>query len=295
MGAPAGQPGTGNTTTQLPQGTDTMPSLQSTMGSSMGGSKGTGQPVVGYGGNATTTPMGTPIVYGKNYLNQSNFSSNPQNPANIVKEPEVIQAADGTTDVQPKYFEDGTTGVDDPWAWVSQQKPVAPLAATIQPSQEQPSGGAPQDPLTQMAEAGAINATAKGMEAGFKAYGAPLSQTTTAVNTLGQGATLTNAGAAPLAAGEAASMYALTPTLTAAPIGGAGLGLGTGAASGIGAGLGAGAGTAAATGTAAAGTGAATAGLGAAGAAGGQAALAAMGPVGWAIGAGLLAKKMGIF
>jgi len=284
MGAPAGQPGTGNNTIQLPQN----------MGSS-GGSKGTGQPTVGYGAGSSVTPMGTPIVQGKSYLSSNNFSTSPQNPANMVQEPEVLQAANGTTNVQPKYYEDGTTGVDDPWAWVSQQKPVAPLAATIQPSQEQPSGGAPQDPLTQMAEAGAINATAKGMEAGFKAYGAPLSQTAQAAGTLGQGATLANAGAVPLAAGEAASMYALTPTLAAAPIGGAGLGLGTGAASGIGAGLGAGAGTAAATGTAAAGTGAATAGLGAAGAAGGQAALAAMGPVGWAIGAGLLAKKMGIF
>jgi hypothetical protein len=183
----------------------------------------------------------------------------------------------------------------DPWAWVNQQKPVAPLAATMQPSQEQPPPPMQSaDPLVGMAQQGAVNATAKGLEAGFKAYGAPLSQTAQAANTLGQGATLANASAVPLAAGEAASMYALTPTLAAAPIGGAGLGLGAGAASGIGAGIGAGAGTAAATG-AAAGTGAATAGLGAAGAAGGQAALAAMGPVGWAIAAGLMAKKLGIF
>lgn len=270
MGAPAGQPGTGNDPIQLPQAqNNTDPS---------GGSKGTGQPVsTGYGGGATTTPMGTPIVYGKSYLNPSSFVSNSQDKGTSTPV-DASGYANGSTNIQPQYFEDGTTGVDDPWAWVSQQKPVAPLAATIQPSQEQPSGGAPQDPLVQMAEMGAVNAAAKGMEAGFKAYGAPLSQTAQAANTLGQGAALTNAGAVPLAAGEAASMYALTPTLAAAPIGGAGLGLAAPAMS-----------------TAAAAPAAATAGLGAAGAAGSQAALAAMGPVGWTIGAGLLAKKLGIF
>jgi hypothetical protein len=34
-----------------------------------GGDKGTGQP--------TQTAMGTPIIYGKSYLNNSNYSSNP--------------------------------------------------------------------------------------------------------------------------------------------------------------------------------------------------------------------------
>jgi hypothetical protein len=184
---------------------------------------------------------------------------------------------------------------EDPWSWVNEKKVVAPLAVSIQPSQEQAPAPmqAQQDPLMGMAQQGAVNATAKGLEAGFKTYGAPLSQTATAANTIGQGATLANVGTGTAAAGEAASMYALAPTLTAAPIGGAGLGLGAGAASGIGAGIGAGAGTAAATGAAT--TGAASAGLGAAGAAGGQAALAAMGPVGWAIAAGLMAKKLGIF
>ncbi len=40
-----------------------------------GGDKGTGQPT-GYGGNATATPMGTPIVYGKTYLPQTSLAQN---------------------------------------------------------------------------------------------------------------------------------------------------------------------------------------------------------------------------
>lgn len=183
----------------------------------------------------------------------------------------------------------------DPWDWVNQQKAVAPLGAQLQPSNEQPPPiQVTQDPTEQYFQQAmlgkGIDATAAGINAGIKAYGAPLSATTQAANTLGQGATLANVGAAT----APASTYALTPTLTAAPIGGAGLGIGSGAASTIGAGLGEAAlGTTA--GATAAGTGAATAGLGAAGAAGGEAALNAMGPVGWAIGAGLLAKKLGIF
>jgi hypothetical protein len=251
----------------------------------MGGSKGTGQPVVGYGGNATTTPMGTPIVYGKNYLNQSNFSSNPQSSGNTPPVfDEALQAANGTTNVQPKYFEDGTTGVDDPWAWVSQQKPVAPLAATIQPSQEQPSGGVPQDPLTQMAEAGAINATAKGMEAGFKGY-----QAANAAQAAQAAMAPLSANAAIGAAAPAMSVAPAMATPAAAALTQAGVTGLTAPAMSTAAGAALGAGGTAAAAPAAAGA------LGAGGAAAGQAALAAMGPVGWAIGAGLLAKKMGIF
>lgn len=286
MGAPAGQPGTGNDSIQLPQ-------TQNNMDSS-GGSKGTGQPVsTGYGGGATTTPMGTPIVYGKSYLNPSSFVSNSQDKKTSTPVTPVDTGnygydadgyANGSTNIQPQYFEDGTTGVDDPWAWASQQKPVAPLAATIQPSQEQPSGGAPQDPLVQMAEAGAVNAMAKGMEAGFKGY------------QLGNAAQAAQAAMAPLSAnaaiGAAAPAMSVAPAMAtpaAAALTQAGVtGLAAPAMStAAGAALGAG-------GTAAAAPAAAGA-LGAAGAAGGQAALAAMGPVGWAIGAGLLAKKMGIF
>lgn len=183
----------------------------------------------------------------------------------------------------------------DPWGWVNQQKQVAPLSAQLQPSTEQPPPiQVVKDPgeqyFGQAMMGKGIDAAAKGIDAGIKAYSAPLSQTATAANTLGQGATLANVGASTVPA----STYALTPTLTAAPLGGAGLGIGQAAASTIGAGLGETALGTAAT-TAAAPAAATTAGLGAAGAAGGEAALAAMGPVGWAIGAGLLAHKLGIF
>lgn len=188
--------------------------------------------------------------------------------------------------------------MQDPWDWVNQQKQVAPLGAQLQPSGEQPPPiQVVKDPYEQqfgqMAFGKSVDVAAKGVDAAYKAYGAPLSATTQAANTLGQGTALSNVGASV----APASTYALTPTLTAAPLGGTGLGIGTGAASSIGAGLGEAAlGTAATTaGATAAGTGAATAGLGAAGAAGGEAALAAMGPIGWAIGAGLLAHKLGIF
>jgi len=275
MGAPAGQPGTGNDTMQPP----------SNMGfPSSGGSKGTGQPVVGYGANANVTPMGTPIVHGKSYLNPSSSASNTLGSGSNIPDNAAQYYADGSTNIQPKYYEDGTTGVDDPWAWVSQQKPVAPLAATIQPSQEQPSGGAPQDPLLQMAEAGAINATAKGMEAGYKGY-----QAANAAQAAQAAMAPLSANAAIGAAAPAMSVAPAMATPAAAALTQAGVtGLAAPAMStAAGAALGAG-------GTAAAAPAAAGA-MGAAGAAGGQAALAAMGPVGWAIGAGLLAKKMGIF
>ena len=173
---------------------------------------------------------------------------------------------------------------NDTWSWVNEYKPAAPLSASIQPSQEQTPGiQVSHDPTTQyfnqLMLGKGIDATANGISAGIKAYGAPLSATTQAVGSLGEGAALTNAGASAIPS----SIYALTPTLTAAPVGGSGLGIGTGAAA---------VNTASASAAPAAAT---TAGLGAAGAAAGEGALAAMGPVGWAIGAGLLAKRLGIF
>jgi hypothetical protein len=173
---------------------------------------------------------------------------------------------------------------NDPWSWVNEQKPVAPLSANIQALQEQtpPPMQQPNDPLMQMASLGAVNATAKGLEAGYKGYqlgkavasAAPLGVTpeaAAATYNLGTG-TLTGAGsqAAMLAAqdaaltGAGATVGSITAPLTAA---------GTTAAAG--------------------GAGATAAKAGAA--LGGETALAAMGPVGWAIGAGLLAKKLGIF
>lgn len=166
------------------------------------------------------------------------------------------------------------------WDWTDNQptgqtkNTVAPLAAYQ--GQEGGVAKAPTDPLVQMAQMGAVNATAKGMEAGYKGYqlgnaaasAAPLAVTpeaAAATYNLGAGA-LTGAGsqAAMLAAQDAALTGAgATVGSIAAPLAGAGA-------------------------TAAAGTGTA---LGTGAAVGGEAALAAMGPVGWAIAAGLLAKK----
>jgi len=137
----------------------------------------------------------------------------------------------------------------DYWDWVDQKKPIAPLAAAIQPSQEQSPGvmQQPKDPIMGMAQQAGVNAAAKGAEAGFKGYQLANAE-----------AAFQAADAAQLASqGLGAAQVASTVGATSAPLA----------------------------------AGAATTGA----AVGGEAALAAMGPVGWAIGAGLLAKKLGIF
>lgn len=189
---------------------------------------------------------------------------------------------------------------NDPWDWTKENKVLAAPLGTqaIQADHSMPGALNLPHPITDMERQAGVNAAAKGMEAGYKAYGAPLSQTAQAANTLG-----TTASGAPVAlanAGTAAeagsSMYALTPTLTGSVIGGAGTAITPAAASAIGTGIGEGALATGATTTGATALGtAATTGVGAGLAEGGAAALTAMGPVGWAIGAGLLAKKLGIF
>jgi len=179
----------------------------------------------------------------------------------------------------------------DPWDWINEKKPVAPLAAGVQGSQEANPGvvQTPKDPLTSMAQQGAVNATAKGLEAGYKAYGvanaaqaaAPLSANTI-LGTAAPAMSLAPATVTPAAAAltEAGITGLAAPAMSTAATGAGILG------------------TEAAVGGALASTGATTAAGTAAGAgalAGGEAALAAMGPVGWAIGAGLLAHKLGIF
>jgi len=188
---------------------------------------------------------------------------------------------------------------DDPWAWTREVKQATPLGANISSSQEQapPSMQAQGDPVTQQIQGLLINkginegidATTKGGKAAYDAYklgnalnaAAPLAVTPeAAVGTynLGAGA-LTGAGsqAAMLAAQDAALTGAgATVGSLAAPL----------AAAGTEAALATGATAAAAP---------AAAGLSAAAGAGGTAALTAMGPVGWAIAAGLLAKKLKLF
>ena len=126
----------------------------------------------------------------------------------------------------------------DPWDWTSQQKPVAPLQATLQTSQEQPPPiQVVKDPTAQQANQmvvgkvldTGINAGAKGIGTAYKvANAAPLAATPeAAASTYGLGADAAlGAGsqAAMLAAQDAAMVGAGETAATA------GLGLGTSAA-----------------------------------------------------------------
>lgn len=259
---------------------------------SMGGGKGAGpmQP--------QRTAMGTPITYGNVYSQAGSPSSNSIT-SKITSAPEVLEAADGTTSV-PGYA-NGTEEVDDPWNW-SKKEQVAPLAVTIKPSQDvAPAPLVVKDPteqfLGQQALGMGTNAAAKGIDAAYKAYNAPL--TTQAVSSLGTTASgapvaLTNAGA--LSAPASTSMYALSAP---ASIGGAGTGIAAGSAAPIGSSIGAGLiggaeGAALATGASTAATGAtAASALGA----GGSAMMTALSATpALPIVAGLFAaKKLGIF
>jgi len=276
---------------------------------SMGGGKGAGpmQP--------QKTAMGTPIVYGNVYSNSNQpFNPSPNSPSitnptviekpyDVLQDPNFYAAADGTTSV-PGYAK-GTTEVEDPWDWAN-KAPVAPLAVTIKPSEAVIPQVVPdqtEQQLGQMSMGMATNAAAKGIDAAYKAYNAPL--TTQAVGSIGKTASgapvaLTNMGASATAAPASSSLLTLSAP---ASIGGAGTGIAAGSAAPIGATLGSslGTGMAAAEGATlagagtAAGTTAATGAASGAALAGGEAALATLGPVGMVIGGALLAKKLGIF
>jgi hypothetical protein len=252
---------------------------------SMGGGKGAGpmQP--------QKTAMGTPITYGNVYSNSNqtfnpslnlpstiNPSLNPPSTANptvtekpydVLQDPSFYMAADGTTSV-PGYAM-GTTGVDDPWDWVNSRS-AAPMAAEIRPSTEQALGRVPdqtQQQLASMAMTKGVDAADKGITAGYNAY--------KMAGPLAEAQAISQAAATDMALGGmggSAGAAALTNAATT----GAALAEGGAAASALGAGTGA-------------------AGLGGALGAGGSAAMAALAsnPVGWAIGAGLLAKKLKIF
>jgi len=174
---------------------------------------------------------------------------------------------------------------DDPWAWTNASPRAAPLSAQIRPAEaSMPAPAAPDTSAQQMLTLAtpSINGAIKG---GYDAYKlatnpvGPLSAEQLgagfAENMATQGVAST---AAPLAAeavvpiaGEIAAGTAIAPVASTIAAGTAAAG--TGAA--------AGASTAAAVGSGAL--------------SGAGAGLAAMGPVGWAIGAGLLAKSLGIF
>jgi len=191
---------------------------------------------------------------------------------------------------------------DDPWAWAREAKQATPLSSNVQASNEQAPAPLqmPRDPVTQQIEGilvgkgldQGINATAGGIKAAYNAYGAPLAASSSPASQAILGAPAPAMSLAPAvvnpttAALTEAGITGLAAPMASTAATGAGI-LGTEAAAG---------GALASAVPAAATTGAATtAGLGAAGAAGGEAALAAMGPVGWAIAAGLLAKKLKLF
>lgn len=203
----------------------------------------------------------------------------------------------GTTSV--KGYAMGTTKIDedDPWNWVTKEQ-VAPLASVIKPSEAVIPQGVPDETekyLSNQAMALGTNAATKGINAAYNAYSAPL--TTKAVSSMGTNAltgaqiALPNAGA--IVAPAAEGMYALS----APAMGGAGLGLTASTTAPLGASIGSSLGTA---GAAAEGAALASAGAGASAGALGAGGAAMMGalasnPVGWAIGAGLLAKKLKLF
>jgi len=105
----------------------------------------------------------------------------------------------------------------DPWAWAN-QAPTAPLAATIQSSQEQAPAPtrAPQDPMLSMAQSAAINRSPEMWAAGKTAYQASQAVPLAAEAIPSIGAT-TTMGALPVAAPLAAEAG------TAAALGGAGV------------------------------------------------------------------------
>ena len=156
------------------------------------------------------------------------------------------------------------------WAWLNDSSSTAaPLGSQIKPSTEAapaPVKDQTEQQLNAMILSKGIDATANGINAALK-YKPPteLMSFTPVAETTGLAAAPAMS-TAPLAAGVAEGA-----TLGATAAEGAALGSTLGATAGT---------TAAATGAAGAGA---------------NAALAAMGPVGWAIAAGLLAKKLGIF
>jgi hypothetical protein len=254
------------------------PAVQPMPQPSMGGGKGAGpmQP--------QRTAMGTPIVYGNVYSNSNQpFNPSPTNNPTVNEppvDPNIMVAADGTTSV-PAYaygttnvsgYAGGTVDVEDPWGWTKSQPMTAPMSADIKPSTEQALGRMPdrtEQQLASMAMGKGIDAADKGITAGYNAY--------KMAGPLAEAQAVSQAAATDMALGGMGGT-AGAAALTEAAATGAALAEGGAAASALGAGTGA-------------------AGLGGALGAGGSAAMAALAsnPVGWAIGAGLLAKKLKIF
>lgn len=118
------------------------------------------------------TAMGTPIVYGNTYLDQSQPTPTPSPVTpNTPQVPEYTQISDGlyngTTEVQG--YARGTTEVEDPWNWETK----APAIELIKPSTDQappPMADKTEQFLGQQATAIGTNVATKGIDAGYKAY-----------------------------------------------------------------------------------------------------------------------------
>jgi hypothetical protein len=195
---------------------------------------------------------------------------------------------------------------DDPWSWTETKRPVAPLAASIQPAQEPVPGVVynPQDGTEKQLQNTfmdkASKAGEKAFDAGVKAY-----KDTALTQSIGQSVAPLSANSvlgvpAPAMSLAPAATTAATEGLIASGIPGLAAPLASTTATGAGilgteAAVGGALASTAAPAAAAAGTAGATGALGAGLGAGASAGLAALGPIGLLLGAGLLAKKLKLF
>jgi len=250
----SGTPAQNTATGTPPAGVQSAMQGLGAMGDGAGMNSGMGAGGKGGGGmQPQKTAMGTPIVYGKSYLpNPVSGQPNAGVPVTPTYDPASDGGgfADGTMSVPayaygsmsvPAYaygtesvagYARGTMGVDDdPWSWTNQQPIAAPLSVEIKPSNEQP-GGRVADPVQQqlgsMALTKGIDATEKGVTAGYNAYKAagPLAEaqaaSQAAIADMALGGAGGSAGAAALtqAAGTGAAIAETGATASALGAGG---------------------------------------------------------------------------
>jgi len=198
----SGTPAQNTATGTPPAGVQSAMQGLGAMGDGAGMNSGMGAGGKGGGGmQPQKTAMGTPIVYGKSYLpNPVSGQPNAGVPVTPTTPDYSMDGdgsggyADGTMSVPayaygsmsvPAYaygstsvegYEMGTMGVDeDPWAWTKAQSMSAPLAAEIKPSTDQPPPRMPdatEQQLGSLAMSKGIDATTKGIDTAYKAYGA---------------------------------------------------------------------------------------------------------------------------
>lgn len=184
----SGTPAQNTATGTPPAGVQSAMQGLGAMGDGAGMNSGMGAGGKGGGGmQPQKTAMGTPIVYGKSYLpNPVSGQPNTGVPVTPTYDPASDGGgfADGTMSV-PAYaygtesvagYARGTMGVDDdPWSWTNQQPIAAPLSVEIKPSTDQPPPRMPdatEQQLSSLAMSKGIDATTKGIDTAYKAYGA---------------------------------------------------------------------------------------------------------------------------